>query len=108
MRMTRFLELSQKFDTFYAQYKYKKAGTPNKSFIVATTNFDTPYLKAELEKAPEHVQKQVANPKDGYVALFCYTTNKFRTMPVDVFTHLSMLSYELDKQERDSRRFTRA
>jgi len=106
MKMERFSELADKFDTFYAFYK-KAPGAEGKpkTYMVATHNLDTKYIQGQLKSAPDHIRKKVKNIKEGYVALFSYTSNCFRIMPVDSIYRLSMLDVELDKQARGSRRF---
>ena len=101
MKMTRFLELAEKFDTYYVNYK--KANGGGKTYMVATHNLNTPHIQAELKKAPGWLRASVENPKEGYVAFYSYTNNSLRVMPVEAITRISMLSVELDKQSRGRR-----
>lgn len=100
MRLDKFTELADKFETFYVNYKTAEGAKRPKTYMVATHNLDTPYIQAELKKAPAYVRANVNKPKDGYVALFSYTQNRFRVIPVDAILRLSMLSVELDKAQR--------
>lgn len=111
MKISRFHELADKFDTFYVYFK--RASDSRRVYMVATHNLDDPYIQDELKKAPGYIQKMIRNPKEGYVALYSYTqaandSRGFRVLPASAITHLSMLSTELDKQSRDTRRFKRA
>lgn len=100
MRLDKFKEVADKFDTFYVNYKTAEG---RKTYMVATHNLDTPYIQKMLADSPAYLRAQVQNPKEGYVPLFVYTQNRIRVMPVDAILRISMLSVELDKAQRGKR-----
>lgn len=101
MKLARFTELADKFDTFYLTFKREQG----RGFMVATHNLDTKYIqeKAAKEKFQELTDEQVR--------VFNYTSNRFQVVDLNAVTRLSCLSVELDiqaKRNRGQRRFSRA
>ncbi|CAM0008691.1 hypothetical protein VPHD239_0044 [Vibrio phage D239] len=101
MKLARFTELADKFDTFYLTFKREQG----KGFMVATHNLNTKYIQAKLEK--EKIGELMAHQ----VLVFNYTANRFQVVDLNSVTRLSCLSVELDiqaKRNRGQRRFNRA
>ncbi len=101
MKLARFTELADKFDTFYLTFKREQG----KGFMVATHNLDTQYIQDKLAK------EQFAEMTADQVLVFNYTANRFQVVDLNSVTRLSCLSVELDiqaKRNRGQRRFNRA
>lgn len=109
MKQARFMELADKFDTFYLMYNRTDAAKgKQRAFMVASHNLDTPYIQTQLEKAPDYIKNMLSNDNTEQVVVFSYSTNSFKVVPYQNITRLSCLSVELDKQGRmnaRSRRF---
>lgn len=103
MHAERFTELADKFDTFYVTYK--KAQAQGKTYLVGTHNLETPYIQAELKKAPKAIQALVKEPKEDRVVLFSYTNNRFRVLEYSQVVWMRMLSTELENSRNGKRRF---
>tara|TARA_Y100001956_G_C4125130_1_gene189621 strand:- start:146 stop:478 length:333 start_codon:yes stop_codon:yes gene_type:complete len=110
MKLERFTELADKFDTFYLTFRQKREGNKmgGKTYMVATHQLDTPYIQEKLEKASPYFRNFSDNENQKEVLVFNYTRNNFEVVELSAITRLSQLSHELDKQERfnaRSRRF---
>lgn len=109
MKQERFLELANKFDTFYLMYTRTDPAAKGKgrAFMVATTNLNTPYIQAQLANASTYVKTMLGNDNVEQTVVFSYSTNSFKVIPYQSITRLSCLSVELDKQERSNARSRR-
>lgn len=109
MKQERFLELANKFDTFYLMYTRTDVAAKGKGrgFMVATHNLDTKYIKDQLVNAPKVVKVALESPDTEQVVVFSYSTNSFKVIPCHTITRLSCLSVELDKQSRGNARSRR-
>lgn len=93
MTKDKFIELADKFDTFYVNYK--KANAPGKTYLVGTHNLDTPYIQKQLEIAPKKIKQLVQEPEDDKVVLFSYTNDRFRVLDYSSIVWMRMLSTEI-------------
>ena len=110
MKLERFTELADKFDTFYLTFRRKdpSTGVVKKTYMVATHQLDTPYIQSNLAKAAPYFRNFKSDDNQKEVLVFNYTRNNFEVVELSAITRLSQLSHELDKQSRfhaNSRRF---